>query len=95
MDDNAITRIDRRAFMNLDHLRILNLRGNKLAFISDEAFQNLPELEELDLAYNQMKTFDFGSLDQVSMVLEYCVLIGYYHKYTGLQIVMLFCFLSM
>lgn len=73
MDDNAITRIDRRAFMNLDHLRILDLRGNKLAFISDEAFQNLPELEELDLAYNQMKTFDFGSLDQVSMALECCL----------------------
>lgn len=65
LDDNSISRIDRRAFMNLDHMRMLDLRGNRLAFISDEAFQNLPELEELDLAYNQMSTFDFGSLDQV------------------------------
>lgn len=31
--------IERRAFMNLDQLQYLTLRGNKLETISDEAFQ--------------------------------------------------------
>lgn len=61
------SRIDRRAFINLEHLRVLDLRGNKISFISDEAFQNLPELEDMDMAYNQLKTFNFASLDQVSL----------------------------
>lgn len=39
LDDNRITNIERRAFMNLDQLRYLTLRGNKIDFISDEAFQ--------------------------------------------------------
>lgn len=39
MDDNRIESVERRAFMNLDKLRHLSLRGNKLTSISDEAFQ--------------------------------------------------------
>ena len=39
LNDNRITKIERRAFMNLDQLRQLNLRGNKLDTISDESFQ--------------------------------------------------------
>lgn len=30
-----------------------------------KAFQNLPSLQELDLAYNEMKNFEFATLDQV------------------------------
>lgn len=37
--DNKIERLERRAFMNLDKLSHLSLRGNKLTSISDEAFQ--------------------------------------------------------
>lgn len=37
--DNRIERLERRAFMNLDKLQHLNLKGNKLMSISDEAFQ--------------------------------------------------------
>lgn len=37
--DNKIERLERRAFMNLDKLQNLNLKGNKLSSISDEAFQ--------------------------------------------------------
>lgn len=37
--DNRIERLERRAFMNLDKLQQLNLKGNKLSSISDEAFQ--------------------------------------------------------
>lgn len=66
LDDNVINRVDRRAFVNLEHLRVLDLRGNKLTFVSDEAFQNLPELEDMDMAYNQLRTFNFACLDQVS-----------------------------
>lgn len=39
MDDNRIESVERRAFMNLDQLRHLSLRGNQLASIADEAFQ--------------------------------------------------------
>lgn len=39
LDDNQITFIDRRAFMNLNQLQYLTLRGNKLEIVSDEAFQ--------------------------------------------------------
>lgn len=39
LDDNRIESVERRAFMNLDKLRHLSLRGNKLTSISDEAFQ--------------------------------------------------------
>lgn len=37
--DNKIERLERRAFMNLNKLSFLSLRGNKLSSISDEAFQ--------------------------------------------------------
>ena len=37
--DNKIERIERRAFMNLEDLVHLSLKGNKLSSISDEAFQ--------------------------------------------------------
>jgi Leucine-rich repeat (LRR) protein len=50
----------------MDYLKRLDLRGNKLKIISDEAFQDLPLLELLDLAYNQLQSFDFSILDQVS-----------------------------
>lgn len=65
MDDNRIERLERRAFMNLNRLKVLNIRGNKISSISDETFQNLPELEFLDLAYNTLKSFDFTMFDQV------------------------------
>lgn len=51
--------------MNLEHIRRLNLKGNKLFNISFEAFQNLPELEDLDMSYNKLTTFDFNMFDQV------------------------------
>lgn len=50
--------------MNLKKLKYLNLRGNKINSISDETFQNLPELEHLDLAYNNLRDFDFDYFDQ-------------------------------
>lgn len=51
--------------MNLDRLRYLTLRGNDIENIAEEAFQNLPELHYLDLAYNELSKFSFDSLDQV------------------------------
>lgn len=39
LDDNKITAIDRRAFMNLNQLQYLTLRGNKIQAVADEAFQ--------------------------------------------------------
>lgn len=39
LNDNRITKIERRGFMNLDNLKYLSLRGNKLSTISEEAFQ--------------------------------------------------------
>lgn len=51
--------------MNLQRLKRLNLKGNRIATISYEAFQNLPELEDLDMAYNRMNSFDFSIFDQV------------------------------
>lgn len=39
LDDNRIKSIEQRAFMNLNKLKYLTLRGNKLEAIADEAFQ--------------------------------------------------------
>lgn len=39
LDDNRITTIASRAFMNLNKLKYLTIRGNKLDTVSDEAFQ--------------------------------------------------------
>lgn len=51
--------------MNLEHIRRLNLKGNKLSNASFEAFQNLPELDDLDMSYNELTSFDFNMFDQV------------------------------
>lgn len=45
LEDNLIEKLERRAFMNLDRCKKISLRGNKMRDVSDEAFQNLPELE--------------------------------------------------
>lgn len=39
LEDNAIDRIERRAFMNMNRLKYINLRGNKIRDMTDEAFQ--------------------------------------------------------
>lgn len=39
LQDNIIDRIERRAFMNMNRLKYINLRGNKIRSIADEAFQ--------------------------------------------------------
>lgn len=54
--------IERRAFMNLDQLRYLTLRGNKLETISDEAFQvsvrfTLFTLTHIDHALSTVATY--------------------------------------
>lgn len=51
--------------MNLEHVKRLVLKGNQLSNISFEAFQNLPELEDLDISYNELTSFDFNMFDQV------------------------------
>lgn len=47
LDDNRITTIEKGAFMNLNKLKYLTLRGNKLDLVSDEAFQVLIHLHIL------------------------------------------------
>lgn len=64
-EDNLIEMIEFRALSNLKKLRWIYLRGNRIDIIQTDAFANLPELELLDLAYNNLKTFDFTCLDQV------------------------------
>lgn len=39
LDDNLIDKVERRAFMNLDELEHLSLRGNKLNSLAEESFQ--------------------------------------------------------
>lgn len=51
--------------MNLENIKRLNLKGNKISSIGYEAFQNLPELEDLDMSYNKIKSFEFSMFDQV------------------------------
>lgn len=51
--------------MNLNYLKRLNIKGNRLSSLGLEAFQNLPELEDLDMAFNKLTTFDFSVFDQV------------------------------
>lgn len=51
--------------MNLERMKRLNLKGNKISTITYEAFQNLPELEDLDISYNKLTSFDFSMFDQV------------------------------
>lgn len=65
MDENRIEKLERRAFMNLDILKRLNLKGNLIKVVAAETFQNLPELEDLDMAYNKLGKFEFSVFDQV------------------------------
>lgn len=51
--------------MNLYSLKRLNLKGNKISDIGVETFQNLPELEDLDISYNEINKFEFSIFDQV------------------------------
>lgn len=51
--------------MNLVNLKSLNLKGNKIKSMALETFQNLPELEDLDLSYNNLNSLDFTIFDQV------------------------------
>lgn len=46
IEDNQIELIQRRAFTILDNLKVINLRGNRIYEISEEAFQNIPALTE-------------------------------------------------
>jgi Leucine-rich repeat (LRR) protein len=57
--------MEKKAFTDLPRLRRLKLRGNRIAELNPETFQNLPELEELDIAYNKLTSLDLSSLDQV------------------------------
>jgi hypothetical protein len=51
--------------MNLENLKRLNLKGNKISSIDYETFQNIPDLEDLDLSYNNLNSLDFTVFDQV------------------------------
>lgn len=51
LDDNRIETVERRSFMNLDKLRHLSLRGNKMVTISDEAFQVFVVFMYIDCVY--------------------------------------------
>lgn len=51
--------IERRAFMNLDQLQYLTLRGNKLETIEDEAFQ-VSEFLLYCFLLNLFESFGFG-----------------------------------
>lgn len=73
-EDNFIQTIESRAFYNLNKLKWIYLRGNRIEVIEVDAFMNLPELDLLDLAYNNLKNFDFMSLDQVicNILAKFC-----------------------
>ena len=64
-EDNLIDTIESYALRNLEELRWIYLRGNRISIIQREAFVNLPKLELLDLAYNNLKNFYFTCLDPV------------------------------
>lgn len=71
LDENRISRIEKHAFVNMERLRWLILRGNQIEKLDVEAFQNLPYLQELDLAYNYITNVDFTFLDQVFKINTY------------------------
>lgn len=65
LDDNQITQIDSKAFVEMTSLRYLSLDGNQLKSLPDEAFQNLHYLSRLNLAFNQLQVLDFAAFDSI------------------------------
>lgn len=53
------------AFANLRSLRHINLQGNDIEKIEQEAFYYLPKLELLDLSFNKIKSLVLSYFDQV------------------------------
>lgn len=54
----AIEEIYKENFDGLEHLRFLNLAGNKISEISSNTFRSLVSLERLSMVNNQIKTMD-------------------------------------
>lgn len=71
--------------MNLRNLKRLNLKGNKISNAGEEAFQNLPELEDLDMSYNSLNKFDFSMFDQVGTLSMFRLNVSH-NKISDLQI---------
>lgn len=53
---NNLTHLKPGLFKNLDHLRLMNLWGNKLLNLTRSVFLDVPNLESLDLNSNEMET---------------------------------------
>ena len=48
LDDNQISQIDSKAFVDMTGLRYLSLEGNRISRLPDEAFQNLHYLSRYE-----------------------------------------------
>ncbi|KAL6464535.1 hypothetical protein MHYP_G00268520 [Metynnis hypsauchen] len=53
---NKITQVKAKDFLNLNQLKRIDLTGNQIATLGEEAFLSLPQLQELLLADNKVQT---------------------------------------
>ncbi|XP_063072528.1 opticin [Engraulis encrasicolus] len=53
---NKIQRVHNRDFINLNQLKRIDLSGNQISVLEEDAFRSLPQLQELILADNQLQT---------------------------------------
>jgi len=65
LNDNIISSLDKRSFVEMKSLKHLSLEGNDLSGLEDESFQHLHNLRTLSLAYNKLTSLNFESLDYV------------------------------
>ncbi|KAK9874357.1 hypothetical protein WA026_002707 [Henosepilachna vigintioctopunctata] len=63
--DSGIEKIDRYCFSPLGNIKIINLSGNKLAYLWPESFIGLRRLERLYLNRNRLATMNFRQLEHL------------------------------
>jgi Leucine-rich repeat (LRR) protein len=57
--------INRKAFDNLNYLKVINLTHNKIKSFEYDTFYDMHELEALDLSNNKMEVIEDGAFDEL------------------------------
>ena len=69
LDSNRLSRLDGHSFVSTPNLVSLSLANNSLTSLNDSStFQSLPQLETLDLSFNQLRVANLNSLLMLTTV---------------------------
>ncbi|XP_041456566.1 G-protein coupled receptor GRL101-like [Lytechinus variegatus] len=69
LQNNNITEIPDKAFINLSRLTTLNISSNSITYLQNGAFLGQENLEYLDLGYNKIKSIEAESFANLSNLL--------------------------